>query len=92
MEKLIDKSKPYIAMISLQFGYAGMNVITKISLNRGMNHFVLVVYSHTTATIVLALAPFAFFIERVVARIPMWLLLGLLKMVVARVVVAPFVQ
>lgn len=49
-------------MISLQFGYAGMNIITKVSLNGGMNHFVLVVYRHAFATI--ALAPFAFFIER----------------------------
>lgn len=46
----------------MQFGYAGMNIITKVSLNRGMNHYVLVVYRHAAATI--ALAPFAFFVER----------------------------
>lgn len=62
MGKLIENSTPYVAMISLQFGYAGMNVITKVSLNRGMSHFVLVVYRQAVATIVLA--PFAFFIER----------------------------
>eukprot|EP00253_Pinus_taeda_P006267 PITA_06267 len=39
-----------------------MNIISKVSLNRGMNHFVLVVYRHAAATVVLA--PFAFFIER----------------------------
>lgn len=49
-------------MISLQFGYAGMNVISKMSLTGGMSHFVLVVYRHASATIVLA--PFAFFLER----------------------------
>jgi len=49
-------------MISLQFGYAGMNIIVKACLNKGFNHFVLVVYRHAAATI--ALAPFAFFIER----------------------------
>lgn len=49
-------------MISLQFGYAGMNIISKLSLDRGMNNFVLVVYRHAAATVVLA--PFAFFIER----------------------------
>jgi hypothetical protein len=49
-------------MISLQFGYAGMNIMTKVSLNRGMNHYVLVVYRHAIATI--AMAPFAFFFER----------------------------
>ena len=58
----MDKAKPYIAMISLQFGYAGMNVLTKVSLNGGMSHYVLVVYRHAFAT--LAIAPFALFIER----------------------------
>lgn len=62
MGKLIEKAKPYVAMISLQFGYAGMNIISKVSLNNGMSHFVLVVYRHASATIVLA--PFAFFLER----------------------------
>ncbi|KAF3783067.1 WAT1-related protein [Nymphaea thermarum] len=59
---ILQKSKPYIAMISLQFGYAGMNIVTKVSLNRGMNHYVLVVYRHAFATA--AMAPFAFFVER----------------------------
>ncbi|KAG5252645.1 hypothetical protein OIU76_021482 [Salix suchowensis] len=57
-----QKSKPYIAMISLQFGYAGMNIITKVSLNRGMSHYVLVVYRHAFATAVIA--PFAIILER----------------------------
>lgn len=54
--------KPYIAIISLQFGYAGMNIITKVSLNRGMSHYVLVVYRHAFATAVIA--PFAIILER----------------------------
>ncbi|KAF8395642.1 hypothetical protein HHK36_019592 [Tetracentron sinense] len=58
----IQRCKPYIAMISLQFGYAGMNIITKVSLNRGMSHYVLVVYRHAFAT--LAIAPFALILER----------------------------
>lgn len=49
-------------MISLQFGYAGMNILTKVSLNRGMSHYVLVVYRHAFATVVIA--PFAIFLER----------------------------
>ncbi|XP_058107366.1 WAT1-related protein At5g07050-like [Magnolia sinica] len=57
-----QKCKPYIAMISLQFGYAGMNIITKVSLNRGMSHYVLVVYRHAFATG--AIAPFALILER----------------------------
>lgn len=55
-------AKPYIAMTCLQFGYAGMNIITKVSLNRGMSHYVLVVYRHAFATAVIA--PFAIFLER----------------------------
>ncbi|GLT88637.1 hypothetical protein SLE2022_066540 [Rubroshorea leprosula] len=58
----LERSKPYFAMISLQFGYAGMNIITKKSLNGGMSHFVLVVYRHAIATAVIA--PFAFIFER----------------------------
>ncbi|KAK3017166.1 hypothetical protein RJ639_006626 [Escallonia herrerae] len=57
-----QRAKPYIAMISLQFGYAGMNIITKVSLNRGMSHYVLVVYRHAFATAVIA--PFAIVLER----------------------------
>lgn len=57
-----QKSKPYIAMISLQFGYAGMNIITKVSLNRGMSHYVLVVYRNAFAAAIIA--PFALFLER----------------------------
>ncbi|KAK9671256.1 hypothetical protein RND81_12G017200 [Saponaria officinalis] len=57
-----EKSKPYIAMIGLQFGYAGMNIVTKVSLNGGMSHYVLVVYRHAFATAVIA--PFALILER----------------------------
>ncbi|RZR73098.1 hypothetical protein BHM03_00020137 [Ensete ventricosum] len=49
-------------MISLQFGYAGMNIITKVSLTNGMSHYVLVVYRHAFAT--LSILPFALFLER----------------------------
>lgn len=55
-------------MIAIQFGYAGMNIITKISLNRGMSHYVLVVYRHAFATAVVA--PFAFIFERFIQQPP----------------------
>ncbi|KAL8133529.1 WAT1-related protein At5g07050-like [Apium graveolens] len=58
----LETAKPYIAMVSLQFGYGGMNIITKVSLNRGMSHYVLVVYRHAFATAVIA--PFAILLER----------------------------
>ena len=57
-----EKAGPYIAMICLQFGYAGMNVLTKVSLNGGMSHYVLVVYRHAFATV--SIAPFALLLER----------------------------
>ncbi|RRT38211.1 hypothetical protein B296_00046781 [Ensete ventricosum] len=61
--KLFHKCMPYLAMILLQFGYAGMNIITKVSsLNHGMSHYVLVVYRHFFAT--LSIAPFALVLER----------------------------
>uniref|UniRef100_A0A1D1ZDJ0 WAT1-related protein n=1 Tax=Anthurium amnicola TaxID=1678845 RepID=A0A1D1ZDJ0_9ARAE len=54
--------KPYILMVFLQFGYAGMYVISVASLKRGMNHYVLVVYRNGIAAAVMA--PFAFWFER----------------------------
>ncbi|XP_051129442.1 WAT1-related protein At1g44800-like [Andrographis paniculata] len=57
-----NKVKPYVAMISLQFGYAGMFIITLVSLNRGFSHWIFVVYRHAVATIVIA--PFAYFLEK----------------------------
>ncbi|GKU87656.1 hypothetical protein SLEP1_g2019 [Rubroshorea leprosula] len=58
----LKKAKPFLAMVSLQFGYAGMYIITSVSLRKGMNHFVLAVYRHVFATLVIA--PFALFLER----------------------------
>ncbi|KAF8715923.1 hypothetical protein HU200_026886 [Digitaria exilis] len=66
----VEKAKPYIGMISLQFGYAGMNVLTKVSLNQGMSHYVLVVYRHAFAT--LSIAPFALVLERKVRPKMTW--------------------
>ncbi|CAH9086217.1 unnamed protein product [Cuscuta epithymum] len=58
----VVKIKPYLAMVSLQFGYAGMIIISMICLKRGMSHWVLVVYRHAVAFAVVA--PFALIIER----------------------------
>ena len=45
----------------------GLNIITKVSLNRGMSHYVLVVYRHAFATA--AIAPFAIVLERYLSLI-----------------------
>jgi len=55
-------SKSYLLILSLQFGSAGMYVLTMDALNKGMSHYIFVVYRNVIATI--ALAPFAFFLER----------------------------
>ncbi|KAJ3669209.1 hypothetical protein LUZ60_011159 [Juncus effusus] len=68
--EMFERAKPYIAMICLQFGYAGMNIITKVSLNSGMSHYVLVVYRHAFATI--SIAPFALILERKVRPKMTW--------------------
>ncbi|KAG8378125.1 hypothetical protein BUALT_Bualt08G0105600 [Buddleja alternifolia] len=58
----LEKKKPYFAMIFLQFGYAGMALFSKAAITKGMNPYVFVAYRQAFATI--ALAPFAFFLER----------------------------
>ncbi|KFK42327.1 hypothetical protein AALP_AA2G241800 [Arabis alpina] len=60
--RMSESAKPYFAMVCLQFGYAGMNLVTKTVLDRGMSHYVLVAYRNAFATA--AIAPFAFFSER----------------------------
>ncbi|KAK8940911.1 WAT1-related protein [Platanthera zijinensis] len=60
--KLLRKLKPYVYMVCLQFGYAGMYTISAATLKHGMNHYVLVVYRNLTALVVIA--PFALWFER----------------------------
>ncbi|KAL0438086.1 UNVERIFIED_CONTAM: WAT1-related protein [Sesamum latifolium] len=62
MSNVFNKLKPYLAMVALQFGYAGMYIITLVSLKRGFSHWILVVYRHAVATLVFA--PFAYFLEK----------------------------
>ncbi|CAO2040550.1 unnamed protein product [Urochloa humidicola] len=60
--KILNDVKPYLAMILLQIGFAGMYIVAVASLKRGMSHFVLVVYRNLVATAVMA--PFALWFER----------------------------
>ncbi|KAL6512025.1 hypothetical protein OROGR_021622 [Orobanche gracilis] len=57
-----NQMKPYLAMVALQCGYAGMNIITLISLKGGFSHWILAVYRHVVATLVVS--PFAYFLEK----------------------------
>lgn len=56
------KVMPYMAMVFLQFGFAGMFLISVASLRQGMSHYVLVVYRNVVAAIVMA--PFALWFGR----------------------------
>ncbi|XP_042953993.1 WAT1-related protein At2g39510-like isoform X2 [Carya illinoinensis] len=60
--RLFRQVKLYLAVILLQFGSAGMTIIAKFALNRGMSHYVLVAYRMAIATAVMA--PFAVVLER----------------------------
>ncbi|XWS21612.1 hypothetical protein CRYUN_Cryun30bG0069200 [Craigia yunnanensis] len=62
LSNVLNKVKPYLAMVSLQFGYAGMYIISMVSLKHGMSNFILATYRHVVATIIIA--PFAFVLER----------------------------
>ncbi|KAF3445673.1 hypothetical protein FNV43_RR10849 [Rhamnella rubrinervis] len=62
MKMLLRKAKPYVLIVGLQFGFAGLYIIAKNTLNRGMNRYALVVYRNAFAA--LTFAPFAFILER----------------------------
>ncbi|CAN1304420.1 WAT1-related protein At2g37460 [Linum perenne] len=59
---LLERSKPFMAVTFLQVGLAGMDILSKAALNQGMSNYVLVVYRHAVATIVIA--PFALVLDR----------------------------
>lgn len=58
----LSKVKPYLLMVGLQFGSAGMYVISAQTLKNGMSRYVLIVYRNAIAALVLA--PFALILER----------------------------
>ncbi|PPR91433.1 hypothetical protein GOBAR_AA29246 [Gossypium barbadense] len=57
-----NQALPYVAMVLMRFGSAGMPIVAKYALNRGMSQHVLVVYRFIIATLVLA--PFAIVFDR----------------------------
>ncbi|XP_059305642.1 WAT1-related protein At2g37460 [Lycium ferocissimum] len=60
--ELYNRAKPFLAVIFLQFGLAGMDILTKMALNEGMSNYVFVVYRHAVATLVIA--PFAIILDK----------------------------
>lgn len=61
---ILSKLKPYVLVVSLQFGMAGIYLICMVTLTQGMSRYILIVYRNIVAT--LFLAPFAFIFERYV--------------------------
>ncbi|XP_077245740.1 protein WALLS ARE THIN 1-like [Tasmannia lanceolata] len=57
-----ERAKLHMAMIALQFGYAGFHVVSRMALNMGVSKLVFPVYRNIIA--LLLLAPFAFFLEK----------------------------
>ena len=64
-QKLFNRLKPFIGVVFLQFGYAGMDVLSKAALNKGMSNYVFVVYRHVFAFVVTA--PFALILEKYIS-------------------------
>ncbi|CAI9778026.1 unnamed protein product [Fraxinus pennsylvanica] len=62
MVNYLEKNKACLAMIFVQVAYAGMALFSKAAAAKGMNPCIFVAYRQVFATI--ALAPFAFFIDR----------------------------
>ncbi|XP_031486969.1 WAT1-related protein At1g09380-like isoform X2 [Nymphaea colorata] len=58
----MESFMPSLAMILTQLGFAGLNVVSKVAMNKGMNPFVMVTYRQVVAT--LSTAPMAYFMER----------------------------
>ncbi|KAI9122034.1 hypothetical protein K1719_006723 [Acacia pycnantha] len=57
-----ERLKPFIAVVFLQTGFAGMDVLSKAALNKGMSNYVLVVYRHAVAFLVIT--PFAVMLDK----------------------------
>ncbi|XP_058077382.1 WAT1-related protein At1g09380 [Magnolia sinica] len=53
---------PTLAMVLVQLGFAGLNIVSKLAMDDGMNPFVMVAYRQIFAAVFTA--PFAYFWER----------------------------
>ncbi|GFP99295.1 wat1-related protein at2g39510 [Phtheirospermum japonicum] len=61
--KVVQKVKPYLGVIFLQFGSAGFGIVAKAALNQGSSNFTFSVYRNAIAAALFI--PFAFFLERI---------------------------
>lgn len=64
-----ERVKPLAAVVSMQFGYAAMDVLSKAAMNKGMSNYVFVVYRHAVAFFVMA--PLAWFFDKQLTFLPL---------------------
>ncbi|KAF8677283.1 hypothetical protein HU200_046768 [Digitaria exilis] len=57
-----ERVRLHVAMLALQFGYAGFHVVSRLALNMGVSKLVFPVYRNLIALCLLA--PFAYFLEK----------------------------
>lgn len=57
-----ERLQLHLAMLALQFGYAGFHVVSRAALNMGISKLVFPVYRNIIA--LLLLLPFAYFLEK----------------------------
>lgn len=57
-----ERLQLHMAMLALQFGYAGFHVVSRAALNMGISKLVFPVYRNIIA--LLLLLPFAYFLEK----------------------------
>ncbi|KAL3652671.1 hypothetical protein CASFOL_002352 [Castilleja foliolosa] len=60
--KAMQKLKPYLGVVFLQFGSAGFGIVAKAALNQGSSNYTFSVYRNAIAAALFI--PFAFFLER----------------------------
>ncbi|KAJ6801421.1 auxin-induced protein 5NG4-like [Iris pallida] len=60
--KVSEKAKLLIAVLALQFCYAGFHIVSRAALNMGVSKIVFPIYRNDIA--LLLLAPFAYFLEK----------------------------
>lgn len=57
-----ERTQLHLAMLALQFGYAGFHVVSRAALNMGISKIVFPVYRNLLAFFLLL--PFAYFLEK----------------------------
>ncbi|WCJ39104.1 nodulin MtN21 /EamA-like transporter family protein [Euphorbia peplus] len=57
---ILVKLKPYLLCVFCSFGFAGFNIISKVSLNKGISVYVLVAYAYVFGTLTTAILALLF--------------------------------